>query len=91
MATSRFCPRSGPLCSMTAPDVEVPHHGSALARAGWSLVMTVLMLMAIEGALRLYTTRDGLLLTWERPDGAVMLDAVTGAVTLRPGARRGHG
>ncbi len=87
MATFPSCPRSGPPCSVTAPEPEAPPRGSALTRAGWAIVVTVLLLAVLEGALRLYTTREGVLLTWERPDGAVMLDATTGAVTLRPGAR----
>ena len=59
----------------------------ALLRVSGAIVVTVLLLAVLEGALRLYTTREGLRLTWERHDDAVMLDATTGAVTLRPGAR----
>ena len=55
-------------------------------RVAWALLTVALLLVVVEGALRLYTTREGLLYTWERPDGVVMLDPVTGAATLRPGA-----
>ncbi len=56
------------------------------ARAGWAALTLALVLVVTESALRLYTTREGLLYTWERTDGVVMLDPATGAATLRPGS-----
>lgn len=65
------------------PAAERP---SSRERVGWALVTLALLLGVAEGALRLYTTREGLLYTWERPDGVVRLDAQTGALTLHPGS-----
>jgi hypothetical protein len=44
----------------------------------WAVLTLVLVLVVVEGALRLYTTREGLLFTWERTDRVQALRAAAG-------------